>query len=155
VKSAGLRTGIATAPMVATIALAGCGSLFPSPRVEPSAAVDYTLHVSNGTTLALSVIVNGQSIGVAPAGINADYTVDQLPGLPWAVETRTVSGRLILQLDVQPGSVIDIRNADGSGSHSAPARRADLSCGRLDLYVGSIGMLGPAPGPGVPGDCVP
>ncbi len=32
--------------------------------------------------------------------------------------------------------------------------RVDLSCGRIDIWSGTP-MMGPAPGPGVPGDCDP
>jgi hypothetical protein len=30
--------------------------------------------------------------------------------------------------------------------------RVDLSCGRIDVWAGPP-LLGPAPGPGTPGDC--
>jgi hypothetical protein len=116
---------------------------------------DYTLHVINGTSLTLTVVVNTRVVGVVAGYAEAEYQTDKLPGLPWAVEARSTSGRVILTLAVAPGSVTDVVNADGSRSHSAPGARVDLSCGRLDMYPGNTPMLGPAPGPGVPGDCVP
>jgi hypothetical protein len=133
--------------------VAGCAGFLPVPLTSPS--IDYTLHVENGTTLALSIIVNGEAVGVTAARDGSDIPVGALPPLPWNVEARSVSGRVVLTLVVASGSIVDIRNADGSGSHSAPGARADLSCGRLDMFPGSAPMMGPAPGPGVPGDCNP
>jgi hypothetical protein len=51
--------------------------------------------------------------------------------------------------DVEP-PVMD----NGVTSMSGAGARADLSCGRLDVWVGAP-MLGPAPDGGVPGDCEP
>jgi hypothetical protein len=129
-----------------------CGPILSTTAVFP---VDYTLHVDNGTTMALTIVVNGQPVAHVVAKDAKAIPVASLPPLPWTVEARSMSGRVIVILTVEPGSVVDIRNADGTGSHSAPGARADLSCGRLDMYPGSAGMMGPAPGPGVPGDCVP
>ena len=129
-----------------------CGQILPSTGVLP---VDYPLHVDNGTTMALTIVVNGQPVAVAPAKEAKAVPVAALPSLPWTVEARSASGRVVLMLTVKPGSVVDIRNADGTGSLSAPGARADLSCGRLDMYPGDSPMMGPPPGPGAPGDCAP
>ena len=137
---------VVTAAAIVGVLVCGCGS-------PPPADVDYTLHVSNGTTMAL--VVDGQALEIAPIRSDVEYAVGQLPRLPWIVEARTFPGRLVLRMNVQLGSVIDAVNADGSRSHQAPGARVDLSCGRLDVYVGATPVLGPAPGPGVPGDCVP
>ena len=42
-------------------------------------------------------------------------------------------------------------SSDGRQSHGVAAR-ADLSCGRIDLWSGPP-LAGPAPNPGTPGDC--
>ncbi|HXU84991.1 MAG TPA: hypothetical protein VN773_04240 [Verrucomicrobiae bacterium] len=131
---------------------AACGPIGPTSAVVQA---DYTLHVVNGTTLALAIVVNGQPVAVSAAKDAKDIPVAALPPLPWTVEARSVSGRVVLTLTVEPGSVVDVRNADGTSSHRAPGARADLSCGRLDMYPGNTPMLGPMPGPGVPGDCAP
>jgi hypothetical protein len=130
----------------------GCGSLLPS---VISSGPDYTLHVVNNTTLGLTIEVNGQNVGVVAARSGGAFTPTRLPGLPWTVNARPASGRVVLSLDVAAGSVIETVGPDGATTHRAPGARADLSCGRLDVYVGSIPMLGPAPGPGIPGDCLP
>jgi hypothetical protein len=116
---------------------------------------DYTLHVINGTALPLTVIVNGHEVGIVAARASGEFPPRSLASLPWSVEARTSSGRVVLTLTVPPGSVVEERHLDGTGSYSAPAARVDLSCGRLDIYPGRTGPLGPMPGPGVPGDCDP
>ena len=143
------------AAIAITVLVAACGSLLPAPLASASPAIDDTLHVDNGTTLAITIVVNGGVVGIAAAKGGRAIPVDALPPLPWSVEARSASGRVVLTLAVAAGSVTDVRNPDGTGSHSAPGARADLSCGRLDIYPGNTPMLGPAPGPGVPGDCVP
>jgi hypothetical protein len=142
--------------VIVAVLIAGCGSLFPNPGVRPPDGMDYTLHVFNGTTLAVDVVVNGQSIGVAAAEDGLELAPANLPGLPWNIEARTVAGRALLDLDVAPGSVIDIRNTDGSGMHSAPQARIALSCGELEIRIGALTPGGgPDRGQGVPGDCNP
>jgi hypothetical protein len=134
------------------LVVAACGPILPTAGVPP---VDYTLHVENGTTLALAIAVNGQPVALAAPKDAKAVPAAALPPLPWNVEARSASGRVVLTLVVKPGSVVDIRNADGTGSHSAPGARVDLSCGRLDMYPGNSPMMGPPPGPGAPGDCAP
>jgi hypothetical protein len=131
---------------------AACGSILPT---VPSSGPDYTLHVDNDTTLALTLVVNGHVIGVvAPRNVGA-FPPAALPALPWTVEARSSSGRVVLALEVGVGSVTDTVDPNGGHAHSAPGARVDLSCGRIDMYPGDSGMLGPPPGRGVPGDCVP
>ena len=138
--------------VISILVASACLPIGPNSEVAP---VDYTLHVANGTRLALSIVVNGQPVALAAAKDSKDIPVAALPALPWTVEARSVSGRVVLAFTVEPGSIVDDRNADGSRTHRAPGARADLSCGRLDMYPGSTPMLGPAPGPGVAGDCEP
>ena len=68
---------------------------------------------------------------------------------PWFVEARTASGRALLTLVVHAG---DVRYQESSTR--GDANRIDLSCGRLDIWAGPP-LIGPMPGPGSPGDCVP
>lgn len=110
-----------------------------------------TLAVNNGTSIAVIVMVSGVSIGPVPPSIQEEYTASQLPALPWHVEVSTASGQPLLFLDVNSGEVQ--RHSSGlSHGISGVAKRADLSCGRLDIYSGPA-LAGPPPGPGVPGDC--
>jgi hypothetical protein len=113
----------------------------------PDAAM--SLGVSNGTTLAVTIVVNGIEIETVAAGQGDDIRAARLPALPWRVEARSPSGRILLPLNVRSGDAH--QTADSSGGVAA---RLDLSCGRLDLWSGPP-LLGPAPGPGSPGDCDP
>lgn len=125
---------------IAALLLVGC---VLGPR-SPSG-----LEVSNGTTLAVTIVVNGSAVAmVEPHG---GVTIDprDLPPLPWVVEARTPSGRLLTSMAVHEGDVQYTANTS-----RGDATRVDLSCGRLDIWSGPP-LLGPAPGPGVPGDCLP
>jgi hypothetical protein len=108
------------------------------------------LSAANGTDLAVTLVVNGQSVATMPAHAGSlSIPADRLPQLPWIVEARSPSGRLLTSMTVKDGDV----QVYGNGSKGAAAR-VDLSCGRLDIWSGPP-LLGPGPGPGVPGDCVP
>lgn len=142
--------GAATKLLVACAAFAfvGCGSV---------AGERPPLGISNNTTLVVTLTVNGQPVAeVAPGGPTTEIDESRLPPLPWTVEARTVSGRVLVSMQVEPGSVTSTTNADGSTSSMSVADRADLSCGRLDIWAG-FHALGPPPRPdaGEPGDCVP
>jgi hypothetical protein len=108
------------------------------------------LSAANGTDLAVTLVVNGQGVATIPAHAGTvSMTADRLPALPWAVEARSPSGRLLTSMTVKDGDV----QAYGNSSKGA-ATRVDLSCGRLDIWSGPP-LLGPGPGPGLPGDCAP
>ena len=115
------------------------------------------LHVENGTELAVSVLVNGQLVDEYPAMASGEVDAD-LPPLPWRVEARSASGRILTSFDVALGDVRTDRGPQNEITHgSAMLGRVDLSCGRLSVWAGDITPMGPAPGPnpGRPGDCEP
>jgi hypothetical protein len=110
------------------------------------------LGISNGTPLTVSLYVNGVLVAVAPpTGPQPTIDVAALPPLPWTVEARSPSGRVLTSMHIVAGQVW----ASGNTSQST-AGRVDLSCGRLDIYAGAP-PLGPPPFPssGAPGDCAP
>lgn len=127
-----------------TLLVAAC-SLFRSPA--PGAD---DVNVANNTRLDVVVLVNGSPARVVSPGASTSIPATEPGPLPWHVEARTAgTGRLLISIDVTDGSVdVEGKQQQGVGS------RADLSCGRLDVWVGPP-MLGPAPGPGEPGDCEP
>jgi hypothetical protein len=133
------------------IVLAGCSGT-ASPATRPS------LGVSNGTTLTVTLVVNGQRVADFPAGA-PQPTIDMaaLPPLPWEVEARSSSGRVLTSMNVQPGQVHTGRAPGGAVEHTGTMGRADLSCGRLTIWAGDVAPSGPAPpdSPGTPGDCTP
>ena len=136
-------------PRQATIALAACltASAFAGCGLLPSASSVRDLHVENGTTKTITLLVDGATVATVPAGQEATVAEGSLPGGVWSVEARLPGGKAVLEGEVDKGRV---SQSDDSGSGSG--LRADLSCGRVDVWVG-VPMMGPAPGPGTPGDC--
>ena len=116
------------------------------------------LGISNGTTLAVTLTVNGEKVAESkPGGPQPRIDVAELPPLPWDVEARSPSGRLLTSMHVDPGQVEITTDAGGVTAASGPFGRVDLSCGRLTIWAGEIQPSGPAPIglQGSPGDCVP
>ncbi len=114
-----------------------------------------SLAISNGTTLAVAVVVNGVVVGVYPGGTGRDgISASELPALPWIVEARSPSGRVLTSMTVLADDVWSAETGNGGTERKGDGMRVDLSCGRLDIWSGPP-MLGPAPGPGSPGDCDP
>jgi hypothetical protein len=155
--------------LTAALAAGACAGLLPSPDLtDPSptaglfldddagADADFgtTIDVANGSDLALTIVVNDAPILVVAAHTDGTVKPGLLPAKPWFVAARTVSGRVVVSFSVRKGQVIRTRAADGTTISSGAGSRADLSCGRIDVTVG-MPMMGPVPGPGVPGDCAP
>jgi hypothetical protein len=136
--------------MVSSVALlAGCSTLLgPSPSPLPN------LGISNETTLTVTLIVNGTVVGTFAPGMASSAILVPLPNLPWMVETRSPTGRVLSSMTVHPGDVTSTEEPNGNGSSTSDGARVDLSCGRLDIWSGAP-MLGPPPGSGTPGDCAP
>lgn len=110
-----------------------------------------TLDIENSTNVTVSVNVNEvRVVDMFPLS-HATFSAGELPSLPWHVKVLSQSGRPLLFLDVKSGDVMRFPAGLGEGI-SGVGERKDLSCGRLDVYSGPP-MLGPMPGPGVPGDC--
>jgi hypothetical protein len=123
--------------------LLGCASPAPSP---------YGLSVSNETTIAVTVVVNGEVVATIPAGVGEDPIAAWLPPLPWSVETRSPSGRVLSTMTVNAGDVVyTSSDANGRSSAKGDAVRVDLACGRLDVWSGPP-LAGPMFSAG-PGSC--
>lgn len=114
----------------------------PSP--SPTARIFPDLSVQNGTTIPITLLVNGVVLETVAPGSYQDPIALRMPSPPWRIEARSPSGRLLTSLTVLKTTYVDWNTGVGA--------RADLSCGRLDLWSGPP-MIGPAPGPGSPGDC--
>ena len=132
--------------MLALVLVATCS---PAPTGEA-----HDLVVSNETTLAVTIAVNGTALRTIQPQTDETILVKDLPPLPWAVEARTSTGRALLSMSVRAGDVWETTRPDGSHERNGDANRVDLSCGRLDIWSGPP-LLGPAPGPGKPADCGP
>lgn len=116
------------------------------------------LGISNGTALDIIVFVNDVRVAESrPGGPSAVIETFGLPSLPWTVEARTASGRLLTSMRVVEGQVWTTTRPDGRASSIGVFGRVDLSCGRLTIWAGDVQPSVPAPpaNPGQPGDCVP
>jgi len=113
------------------------------------------IHVANGTTLPVTIVVSGTVLGTVAAQGSADFPADDLPDLPWVVEARSPSGRVLTTMTVAQGQVRETHWPDGRSEFVGAMGRVDLSCGRLTIWAGNLTPSGPVPGPGVPGDCAP
>jgi hypothetical protein len=146
----GAVAGCSSIPWLATPALPpvplGVKVVTPPDRMR--------LEVSNGTTIPVMLTVNGAAGLPIAAGERADLGLADLGPLPWVAQVRTEMGRVLVKSTVAAGDVWSLQNVDGSGESRGVGARVDLSCGRIDIWSG-VPMVGPAPGPGVPGDCDP
>lgn len=135
-------------------AVAGCG-LLPGPAPTPERPA---LGISNGTTLDVTLFVNGVLVVTDPPGGPApEIQTAAMPALPWVVEARSASGRVLTSMRVEPGQVTSTTRPDGGAEHIFTFGRVDLSCGRLTIWAGDSAPSGPPPppNPGQPGDCLP
>ena len=140
------------AGLAITIVVAGCSMLPAGTNVVPASSM--TLNVSNGSTLAVALAVNGTVVDkIGPHETRSDIPASKLPDLPWSVEVRSPSGRVLASLVVRDGDVASFSEPGGAGVRG-DAQRVDLSCGRIDVWSGPP-MAGPSAGAGVPGDCDP
>lgn len=145
-----MRFGPVALALAQAAAIAGC-SLFASSE-RPA------LGISNGTTLVVTMFVNGTLVVSDPPGGPApEIERDALPPLPWVVEARSASGRVLTTMRVEPGQVWSTTRLDGVRESNGTFGRVDLSCGRLTIWAGDGQPSGPAPpaNPGQPGDCEP
>ncbi len=130
----------------------GAGGPSASSPLPSTSGTQMTLNIENDTTIAVTLVVNGKVIEILPAGGYEAPIKAQLPGLPWNVETRSPSGRVLSSMTVSAGDVWETTRPNGAVEQKGDAVRVDLSCGRLDVWSGPP-LLGPAPGPGQSGDC--
>jgi len=142
-RNASIFGALASSALLIAVACSGVG---PNP---PSTA---DLEISNGTTLPVTLVVNGTAITNVSSGSVERISPSRLPSLPWKAEARTASGRVLASLTVQAGDVTRTTHPDGSWSWKGDGVRVDLSCGRLDIWSGPP-LAGPIRGSGTPGDC--
>jgi hypothetical protein len=143
------------AAMAVPLGLAGCVSLggAATPGTPTSTpGTPLKLSIQNGTTIEITLVVNGAVIEKVPPGDYEDPIRANLPPLPWDVETRSPSGRVLSRLAVNEGDYQTTQFPGGGGSARGDAVRVDLSCGRLDVWYGTP-LLGGTFIPGPSGDC--
>ena len=141
-------------------AVAGDPSAPPStPSPTPSATESVPqLGVINTTTLTVGAFLNGLHIADYPPNGPPAIDVTDLPPLPWAIEARSPSGRVLTSLRVEPGAVWATIYPNNQHESTSFIGQVDLSCGRLIIWAGvplpsgmplrsSLGTPGP--------DCAP
>ena len=131
---------------ILAITVAACGqSIAPTSSPTPTTPTLPKLSVGNWTGIPVVIAVNGTVVATVAPGTVEDPIATTLPPLPWAIEARSPSGRVLSTMSVDAHDYID--NFTGRGA------RANLACGRLDIWSGPP-MLGPAfsPDPSRPCD---
>jgi hypothetical protein len=112
--------------------------------------------IGNGTTLTVTLVVNDAAVATVAPGREVYIPASQLSSLPWTVEARSPSGRVLASLVVHDGDVIDnIDPSTGNGSYISRGIRVFFSCGSLAIWSGGSGVGGPSEPAGSPGDCAP
>lgn len=133
-----MRRLIAVTGLIA-VALSACSGSpatpSPSPTPTPKAAVR-SVSVVNGTTVPVAVSVNGTVMETIQPGTTEDPIHATLPALPWTVEARSPSGRVLATLTVSA--------ADYLSSASGRSAVEDLACGRLAMWSGAPVGGGPS-----------
>jgi len=137
--------------LVSCLVIVACQAL-PFDGVVP--ASEMILTVANETSIPVELVVNGQVIRTIGPTTSVDVHASNLPTLPWAAEVRLPAGRTLVSASIHAGDVWSRPVANGGTEMKGVGGRVDLSCGRIDIYSGPP-LLGPAPGPGTPGDCDP
>ena len=134
--------------MLAAVLLLGCTAVLPGPTGQQA----HDLVVLNETALVVTLAVNGTLVRAVSPHTQETVHPSDLPRLPWAVEARAASGRVLASMTVRSGDISETHTPDGAGQAKGDAVRVDLSCGRLDIWSGPP-LFGPPPGLGSPGDC--
>jgi len=142
--------------------IAGC-SLLPVPTTGPigdqplavkvvTPPAQLRITATNQTSIPVILVVNGVSRNLAPMG-SLELGLTDLGPMPWDMRMTTMAGRALLNGSLHDGDVWRINMGNGESQASGFIARSDLSCGLLVITAGGPMSIGPAPGPGVPGDC--
>lgn len=141
--------------LLVAVIFAGCASPGPTPEAttavpipnepSPTTQVDSDsllgLGIWNETSVPVTLAVNGQIIETVPAQGPEHTIVAPLPSMPWTIEARSPSGRVLTQLDVEQAQINRVA-------------WVVLSCGEIILWYGQATSGGPSFAlPKASGDC--
>jgi hypothetical protein len=114
------------------------------------------LGISNGTSMTVGLFLNGAAEGTYGPQSGIQISAATLSALPWDLEARTTSGRVLTSMHVTSDELQSTVQA-GVTTYSGALARVDLSCGSLRVWAGGSAPSGPVPDPsaGQPGDCRP
>jgi hypothetical protein len=110
------------------------------------------LHVDNETSRAMTIMVNGVVEATVAPQESVTIAAADLPAGDWRVDARLPGGRGVLGVLVERARVIPLPEVGGAEVVSGSSTWADLSCGRIGVWVG-VPAARPSAGPGTPGDC--
>lgn len=132
---------------IGVLVAASCGGPTPTlgPVASPTVVAASPLGVANGTTVTVSVALNGIVVATVAAGETQTAIPVVLPSRPWTVEARSPSGRLLATLTVGA--------ADDISATSSRAVSEVLACGRIELWAGGPHGGEPAPSLASPKPC--
>ena len=143
--------------VLGAIGIAGCQAITRTPSATAGPIGQFggrpVLGISNGTPMVVTLYLNGRVVetGLEPI----DFA--SLPPLPWRVEARSPSGRVLTSMQVTTGDVWSTTDPSGNVETNGAMGRVDLSCGRITIWAGYYAPSGPPPASpaGSPGDCTP
>jgi len=135
------------------LVLAACDASIPADTV-----VHPAIGILNGTPFPVTLVIDGTPVADFDAGGPLrSFDPEALPTLPWDVEARSPSGRVLSSVHVTPADVTQAIASDGTTSIRSVFDRTDLSCGSVTIWVGGLPPSGPGPVPPPPSpdDCAP
>lgn len=134
----------------AVMALAACTS---GPTRVPLGQPQ--LDIDNGTTLTVTVEINGQHVGDYGPGTQTALDLGPLPQLPWHLVARWPNGRTLLTFDVPAGDPDMTAQPQGESDHGGHGSRVYLTCGTLLIWAGTVPMPQSPFSPTPTDDCSP
>ena len=134
------------AASLVALLVAACGAIPGVGPADPATIPDFG--ASNETKLDIGLFVNGQLVAKLAPGQSIDPTTTAMPPLPWAVEARSATGRVLGSTRVEPGGATCTPAAAGVERCSGALILVTLVCGRFEFFAGTVPAI-PAPVPGV------
>ena len=137
------RWRLAAVISVLALAVLGCmpvASLAPADKIQ----------LTNATTTAVAVHVNGGWAGTYPAGAVTDVPIVGHGGPPFVIEVRSPSGAVLWSMTL----TVEEARSVAAGS-SAMSGGSDVGCGWIEIGYGNIaGNPGGPPEPPAPDGAV-
>lgn len=129
------RDPVTTAAVALALSLLACAA--PSPTTAPESVSSGQLSIDNGTSVAITVTVNGAELVKVPPNTTNSPISASLPARPWTVEALSPTGNVLASFMV---------GREAATSDQASVGRVEfLTCGDLFIWVG--GPMPDAPRP--------
>jgi hypothetical protein len=122
-----------------------CAAPIPTPAPPTLQSLAGPITIRNGTTIPVTVAVNGAVIASEPAGGIAKIATGAVSAPPWTIEARSPSGRVLASLLVGVDDLISDQQSIGDVEY--------LECGELVMWVGGPTPDAPRPSAASPQPC--